>query len=350
MIFIFDHIPFMTLIEENVVLAPFTTLGVGGPARFFARASSFEDVVRIVKFAKEKKLNITPIGGGSNILVSDKGVDGVVVKMEIPGLIWEEIDEDSVLLTASAGEEWDQVVKESVSNRLYGLENLSGIPGFTGAAPVQNIGAYGVELSDVVLRVEAYDTAKEKKIIFIKEECSFGYRESVFKNSPGRFLITAVTMSLSKKADLISHYKDVAEGIKGKTGSLSVADMRELVLDIRSKKFPDADRLGSAGSFFKNPVITISEYERIKTKYPDIPSYPHGSQHVKVPLAWILDNILHLRGVRSGAVGLFDSQPLVLITSDGATQTEVSLFAEEIKRKVKEATGIEIHHEVKFLS
>ncbi len=340
----------MELIEENIILAPFTTLGVGGPARFFSRASSFEDIKRIVKFSKEKKLNLTPIGGGSNILISDKGIDGVVVKMELPGMMWDEVDEHSVHLRVFAGEEWDEVVEESIGNKLYGLENLSGIPGTAGAAPVQNIGAYGVELSDVISEVEVYDTIEEERKILKREECSFEYRGSIFKEEPGRFLIISVTMILSKKPCFVSHYKDIAERIEGKEDSLRAVDIRETVLDIRSKKFPDIGSVGSAGSFFKNPVMSVFDFEKIKKKYPDIPSYPHGSEHVKVPLAWILDKVLNFRGIRSGAVGLFDSQPLVLVTHGKSTQTEVSSFAEEIKRKVKDVTNIEIDYEVNFLS
>ncbi len=340
----------MSLIEENIIMAPFTTLGVGGPARYFARASSVEDIKDIVKFAKRKKTPLIPIGGGSNILVSDEGVQGMVVKMEIPGISFNNEEKDSILMKVFAGEDWDKVVERSVSAGLYGLENLSGIPGTAGAAPVQNIGAYGVEISGLVFEVEVYDAKEEKFTVFKNEECSFGYRESIFKNSPGRFLITSVIMKLSKRPYFVSDYKDISERMSSGNYSQDGAGMREMVLDIRSKKFPDEEGTGSVGSFFKNPVLSSDDLQKVKMKFPDIPFYPHGSGYFKVPLAWILDKLLKVRGLRHGNVGLFDSQPLVLVAYNGATQKEIFAFAEEIKKGVKDATGIEVDYEVKLLS
>ncbi len=340
----------MFSIKENILLAPFTTLKVGGPARFFTRVASLEDIKQAVEFAKDKKLKIIPLGGGSNILVSDEGVDGVVVKMESRGKEWSEVNGDFVNLKASAGEEWDDLVDSAVKKDLYGLENLSGIPGTVGAGPVQNIGAYGVEISDVIVEVEVFDIEKEEVLIFKKNDCCFGYRQSLFKDFLGRFLILSVTMRLSKKPKVVSHYKDIEEKIKEKNKDLKISDLRDLVLDIRSKKFPDMEKLGSAGSFFKNPVVSVPHLKKMQKKYPDIPFYSVGSEHVKIPLAWILDKVLNLRGVKKDETGLFDSQPLVLIAYENATQQKILSFAEEIKRKVKNATDIDVEYEVKILS
>lgn len=339
----------MVSVEENVILAPFTTLGVGGPARFFVRVFSTDDIRRVFSFAKEKKLPLIPIGEGSNIFVSDKGVNAVVVKNEITGMEWKDIEENLVEVKVSAGENWDNFVEESVKRGLYGAENLSGIPGTVGAAPVQNIGAYGVELSDIIFSLEVYDANEEKFFVFKKEDCNFGYRESFFKKSSGRFLITTVTMHLSKDSKLICYYKDLSELVSKSKTELTSFDVRKMILDIRSKKFPDKNLLGSAGSFFKNPVISNFDFEKLKAKYPEIPSYFVDNNHVKIPLAWILDKVLKLRGVRCGAVGLFKSQPLVLVTYDNATSDNVVAFTEEIKMKVKNETGIDIECEVNFL-
>ena len=340
----------MFSIEENIRLAPFTTLKVGGPARFFARVSSLEDIKLAVDFAKNKKLKIVPLGGGSNILVSDDGVDGVVLKMESLGKEWSEVDSDFVDFKALAGENWDDVVEMAVKKGLYGLENLSGIPGTVGAAPVQNIGAYGVEVSDVIVTVEVFDTEREEVLNFKSKDCQFGYRESLFKDSMERFLILSVTMRLSKKPKLLSHYKDIAEKIKEKNKDLKAEDLRDLVLEIRSKKFPDMEKTGTAGSFFKNPIVSVSQFKKIQKKYPEIPFYPAGLNYIKIPLAWILDKVLNVRGLRENETGLFDSQPLVLVTYKNATQKKIISFAEEIRRKVKEATDIDVEYEVKILS
>jgi UDP-N-acetylmuramate dehydrogenase len=340
----------MFSIEENILLAPFTTLKVGGPARFFTKVTSLEEIKQAVKFAKDKKLKISPLDGGSNILVSDDGVDGLVIKMENQGREWNEINDDFVNLKVSAGEEWDDLVDSAVKKNLYGLENLSGIPGTVGAAPVQNIGAYGVEISDVIVEVEVFDIEKEEVLIFKKNDCCFGYRDSLFKDSLGRFIILSVIMCLSKKPKVVAHYKDIDEKIREKNKKLEISDLRDLVLDIRSKKFPDMDKLGSAGSFFKNPVVSATRFNKIQKKYPDIPFYAVGSEYVKIPLAWILDKVLNLRGVKKGKTGLFHSQPLVLIAYENATQQKILSFAEEIKRKVKEATDIDVEYEVKILS
>ncbi|MFP4539491.1 MAG: UDP-N-acetylmuramate dehydrogenase [Candidatus Paceibacterota bacterium] len=339
----------MTEIEKDVDLAPLTTLGVGGPARFFARIRSLDDLVEAVAFSKKNGLGLRILGGGSNTLVSDEGVNALVLKIETQGIKWLEESDNSVLLKAAAGEEWDKVVEESVNRGLYGIENLSGIPGTAGAAPVQNIGAYGVELSDVVSEVEAYDINEERTVVFRSEECDLGYRSSLFKKESGRFVVISVKMRLTRFGSLVCHYKDVRDRIN-ENDPPSLTQMRDLILDIRSKKFPDSRDLGSAGSFFKNPVLPNSQFERIKRKYPDIPSYPAEDGYAKVPLAWILDRVLNLKGKRHGAVGLFGSQPLVLVTYEGAREKDVTLLAEEVKRQVREVIDLDVEYEVTYLS
>ncbi len=340
----------MFSIKENVLLDSFTTLGVGGPARFFVRLSSVNDIKKIESFAKEKKLPLTFIGEGSNVFIPDKGLESVVVKIETKGMEWRDIENDQVEVKVSAGENWDFFVKESVDRGLYGAENLSGIPGTVGAAPIQNIGAYGVEVSDIIYNLEVYDLVKKDFFIFKKEECDFDYRDSFFKKKSGRFLITSVTMHLSKVRDLKCNYKDLKEKVNGSLNKLTSSDIRDIILDIRFNKFPDKDILGSAGSFFKNPIISNSDFEKLKEKYPEIPFYTIDKSSVKIPLAWILDNVLNLKGVKYGKVGLFKSQPLVLVAYNKATGFEVKKFAEKIKKEVKEKTGIDIEYEVNFLS
>ncbi|MGM0482253.1 MAG: UDP-N-acetylmuramate dehydrogenase [Patescibacteria group bacterium] len=340
----------MALIKENIGLAPFTTLGVGGAARFFARADSVECLKQVNSFAKSKGLPFIVLGGGSNILVSDSGVDGVVVKMNTKGIKWtKEDDHGDVFMEVSAGEVWDDVVEESTRRGFYGIENLSGIPGTAGASPVQNIGAYGVEVSEAVSCVTAYDTEKEEMITFSKEECQFGYRESIFKKNHGRFIVTSLTLCLSRFGEPVCSYKDIAEKMSNTEEKPDPQTMRQIVLDIRDKKFPDMDLYGSAGSFFKNPVVSGSKLKELKQDYPNIPFYSFDSGHSKVPLAWILDKVLGLRGKSEGNVGLFEGQPLVLITYKNANASEVVSFAERVRNKVLETTGLEVEYEVVIL-
>lgn len=337
------------MLEENIRIASFTTLGVGGPARFFARASSFSMLKRVNSFAKQKKLPLVVIGEGSNVLVSDRGIDGVVMKMEIKGKSWIKERPEEAVLEVSAGEKWDDVVKESVKFGFYGIENLSGIPGTAGAAPVQNIGAYGVEVSEVVSGVEAFDTVREKMVFFSKKECEFGYRKSVFKDDPGRFIVTSLTLRLSKSAEPVCSYKDIAEKVKDMEKSPDPQTMRRIVLGIREKKFPNMSSCGTAGSFFKNPIISSQKLEELKEKHPDIPFHSFDPGYFKVSLAWVLDKVLGIRGRRCGNVGLYENQPLVLVTYDNANASEVISFAEDIQERVLEKTGLNIEHEVVLL-
>ncbi|MGM0628928.1 MAG: UDP-N-acetylmuramate dehydrogenase [Patescibacteria group bacterium] len=340
----------MTLIKENVGLAPFTSLGVGGSASFFACVNSVEYLKQVNSFAKSKGLPLTVLGGGSNIIVSDGGIDGVVVKMDIKGISWtEEDNKGEVFMEVFAGENWDDVVEESVRRGFYGIENLSGIPGTAGAAPVQNIGAYGVEVSEAVSCVMAYDTEKEEMITFSKEECQFGYRESIFKRTPGRFVVTSLVFILSRSGEPVCSYRDIAERMKENESRPDPQTMREIVIDIRDKKFPDMNLCGSAGSFFKNPIVSVERLKKLRGEYPGMPSYPLDSDYSKVPLAWILDKVLGLRGKREGNVGLFEGQPLVLVTYRNATASEVISFADKVKDKVYKKTGLEVEYEVVLL-
>lgn len=334
--------------QENMELSLFTTLKVGGPARFFITVSSFEKLQLAICFANKKGVPFKVIGGGSNILVSDQGFEGLVIKMEMKGMEFGDTRSDgNVVFKVSAGEQWDSVVEESVEQGLYGIENLSGIPGTVGAAPVQNIGSYGVELSDVVLTVEAYDSLEGKTVVLSKDECRFGYRDSIFKNSGDRFVVTSLKMELSESKGPRLDYKDLSERFQKLKVSPSPKDIRDVILKIREEKFPEyIGGAGSAGSFFKNPVLSEEEVERLRGIFPDIPSYPLAEGSFKVPLAWVLDRVLGLSGFRKGNVGLSESQPLVLVSYAGATASEIDSFVEEIESMVREASGIEIEREV----
>lgn len=337
-------------IRESVPLRECSTLHIGGPARYFCSVSSVEDLRSAVRFAKEKSVPFVVCGGGSNILWSDGGFPGLVIHMRIMGVQYEE-DGDAVRVIANAGENWDGLVADSVSRGLYGVENLSCIPGTVGASPIQNIGAYGAEVKDVIEWVEIYDTETENLRRFAHVECQFGYRDSFFKTEEGkRFLVVRVCFSLQKEDSVQFSYRDIKDYFAGRDPKdVSPGEMREAVCAIRSKKFPDWQVVGTAGSFFKNPVITNEKYAELKRAYPDMPLFPAGENKVKAPLGWICDRVCGLRGVRRGNVGTHAAQALVFVAYANATAHEVVSFAGFVAQTVKEKTGIVIEWEVTYM-
>lgn len=331
-------------ILQDISLAPYTTFRIGGPAAHFCVAKSEQDVKEAVEFARTKKMPLFVLGGGSNLVIADRGFSGLVVKMEMKGL---EFTGDSVV--AAAGESWDGLVAEAVARGLWGLENLSGIPGTVGASPVQNIGAYGTEVMDVIGSVRAIDGTTGEMREFTNAECRFSYRDSFFKTPAGKqWIILSVSFRLSSKPAPNISYKDLRESFSTNPAP-SQADIRAAVLAIRAKKFPDLSRIGTAGSFWKNPIISRAEFEQLALKYPGIPSFPAENDRIKVPLAWILDKVCALKGYTEGGVALFENQPLVLVARPGATADQIAAFESRIKAIVAEKTGIAIEKEVQFV-
>lgn len=345
-------------IEKDIPLAPYTTLKVGGRAAFFAVAKSEEDLKEALAYASAESLPFFILGGGSNLLVSDAGFSGLVIKMEMDGSSFEKKGGD-VFVTAWAGESWDELVAQTVEWNLWGLENLSAIPGSVGAAPVQNIGAYGVEAMSVIHEVRAIDAETGQVKTFSNADCGFTYRESIFKRPESkRFVITSVTFKLSSKPKPILLYNDLKERFVSVTPSQNLQkEIREAVIAIRASKFPDYSVVGTAGSFWKNPIVPRAAFEELSKRYPGMPSFPahatagtrdvgQDDTEVKIPLAWILDKVCNLNGYSKGPVSLFQKQPLVLVAQTGATASQVETFAAHIKALVKEKTGIEIEREV----
>lgn len=334
-------------IHTNVLLADHTTLRVGGHAAFFVEVTSTEDLFEVITYTREKGLPWTIIGGGSNILVSDKGFDGLVIKMVSKGIDVVHEDDESVDVCVAAGEWWDTFVAWCVERGYWGVENLSGIPGTVGATPIQNVGAYGVEVSHVITSVEVFDTQTLKTTHLLNEACEFGYRDSVFKKAEGkRFIVLSVTMRLPKNGSANISYKDLAEYFKDQSANeISLHDMREAVLTIRARKFPDLSRVGTAGSFFKNPIVSNDEAGRLRTRFPDMPLYQTALGY-KASAAWLLDKACGLKGFTEGNVQLFDAQPLVLVAHAGATAHEIDTCAHNIQQKVFDTTGIVLEREV----
>lgn len=339
-------------IKRNVLLAPYTTFRIGGPADYFCVVKTQAELVQALKLARAEKLPFFVLGGGSNILVSDAGFRGLAIKNEILGI--EFGGKGGRRVAASGGEDWDYLVSLTVDKDLSGLENLSAIPGSVGAAPIQNIGAYGAELKDTLSAVEAIDSETLKIKKFSAAECHLKYRDSFFKTKTGRrFVITRTILTLDKNKPNIA-YKDLSLYFKNFKNSKNrkaptLADVRLAVAEIRARKLPDTSTLGTAGSFFKNPVMSVVEFRKLAMHYPALPSYKVGRSKVKVPLAWILDEVLKLRGARRGHVGAYDKQPLSIVNFGGGTAAEVRSFADEIIKLVREKTGLKPELEVELI-
>lgn len=332
-------------IQTNVQLAAHTTLQIGGAAEYFFEAPSEALLRSALLWAKEQNIPVTVLGGGSNVLIADEGLRGLVVKQGIQGVSYSE-EGESVYVTAGAGEEFDALVADLTERNIWGLENLSHIPGSVGATPIQNVGAYGVEVADRIASVVAYDAHEDTFVVFSNTACRFRYRHSLFKRKENRhYIVTQVTFALSKTPIPRLEYKDLNARFSGRAEP-ALQEIRDAVIETRSRKFPDWRKVGTAGSFFKNPIIPESHYTELLKTYPKMPGFPVQAGKVKVPLGWILEHVLNMKGVQEGNVGTYEGQALVLINHGGATAEEMHAFAEGIERKVKDATGIDIEWEV----
>ena len=333
-------------IQENIPLKDFTTFRTGGMARFFARVKNVEELKRAVRFAKEKRLPFFVLGRGANVLVSDDGFRGVVIKMEIVGIKFE-----TNRVTAGAGVLWDSFVSETVKKGLVGLENLSFIPGTVGASAVGSIGAYGTDVKDIIVSVEALNTETLRIKKFSNKECAFDYRESFFKTKKGKkYIVTNVTFALSKEKKFKTEYKDVKEYFfSHKIISPTQKNIRDAIIEIRKQKLPSIDEVGTAGSFFKNPVVSKRKAEALKKEYPELPIFASSIGKAKLPAGFLIDAICHLKGYKKGNIGTWEKQALVVVNYCGGTTKEILQFAEMIKKEVKKKTGVKLECEVQMI-
>lgn len=333
-------------VQKQVPLKGLSTFKIGGNASHLFVLEDKGDLVCAVSFAKENNLPIFILGGGSNVLFADSGINALVIKISNKGKEYKKNNEIEVLVTAEAGEGWDDFVAWTVENGFFGLENLSAIPGTVGASPVQNIGAYGVEVKDCIESVEVYDINTQQFKSLTNHECKFGYRYSIFKTKEGEGLIvTSVTFKLSSKPTANVSYKDLAHYFKDNANPIPI-EVRNAVIEIRKGKFPDLKIYGTAGSFFKNIICSEVDIKELKERNPQMPVYGVGGGMVKISTAFILDKICGLKGFRKGEVGLYENQSLVVVNYGSATSQNVKIFVDEIKNIVKEKTGIKIEEEV----
>ncbi len=334
-------------IEENISLAERTTMHVGGMASHFVSVHSIDELKEAYRFAKERDLQVAILGGGSNVVVCDGWIDALIIHPAFTEITIKD-EEGFAEVTAGGGVVLDQLVEFVVEKKLWGLENLSGIPGSVGGVPIQNVGAYGVEAKDIITEVGVYDPRIDTYTVLQNTECEFAYRNSIFKQERGSHLVVIdVTFKLNKTPTPNIAYKDLALAFEN-TKTPSLQEIRTVVLSIRAGKFPDWKMIGTAGSFFKNPFISNADYARLIQMYPELPGYP-TDDHVKIPLGWILDKILNLKGHRVGNVGLYEKQALVVVNYGGATAEEIITFGDSIIQKIFDATSIRVEREVVLL-
>ncbi|MFA6279117.1 MAG: UDP-N-acetylmuramate dehydrogenase [Candidatus Paceibacterota bacterium] len=332
-------------LQEHVSLAPFTTFGVGGEARFFIEAHTDSEVEDAIAYAHERALSLYILGAGSNILVPDDGVDGVVLKMSLQDIAFENAG-DNTLLIADAGAPWEKVVDVANERCMFGIENLAGIPGTVGGAVVQNIGAYGAELADVFEYADVISSVDGTCRRISRDEAAFAYRTSFFKEHR-EYIILRAALRLSKSALPNLTYPDLARMSASGTPLATPTEITSAIRAIRATKFPLAGK-GTAGSFFKNPITSAALASSLAQNFPGLPVFTQEGDSVKISLAWLLDQALSLKGFSKDHVRLYEHQPLVIVASTGATAAEVDAFANEIAGRVFKATGIMIEREVEM--
>lgn len=334
---------------ESVSLKPFNTFGIDARARLLAHIASVEDLQIILTDQKLQNHNRLILGGGSNVLFSGQ-VDALVLKIDLMGRAIIEEDDDSAVVEAGAGENWHELVRWTIAQNLGGLENLSLIPGNVGASPMQNIGAYGVEIKDTFHSLEAIELATGQVRTFLPEECAFGYRESVFKTSlKNQFAITKVRYDLSKKPTFNTRYGAIEQELERMgVDNLSLDAISQAVINIRQSKLPDPKELGNAGSFFKNPVIDEKQFRTLVKDFPNMPHYPAGGGNEKLAAGWLIEQC-GWKGKRVGNCGMHERQALVLVNYGRATGDEIYAHSERVLQSVKEKFGVELEREVNVI-
>jgi UDP-N-acetylmuramate dehydrogenase len=336
------------IIKQNISLLSYNTFGIDVKANYFAEYESIVELQEILNSETVKLNNILHIGGGSNLLFLND-FKGLILHSKIKSIKVIREDEDFVIMEVGSGVVWDDFVAYCVTNGYGGVENLSLIPGEVGASAVQNIGAYGVEVQDLILEVKALEIESAQTRTFQVEECNYGYRISIFKNElKGKYIITSVVFKLSKKPAFKLNYQLLEEEVL-KNGEITLQNIRKTIIAIRESKLPDTKLLGNAGSFFMNPVISKSKFVDLQVLYPNIPHYFVTENEEKLPAGWLIDQC-GWKGKSIGNAAVHDKQALVLINKGGATGAEIVQLANEIQKSVKEKFGIELQTEVNYIS
>ncbi|HEX9459283.1 MAG TPA: UDP-N-acetylmuramate dehydrogenase [Thermoanaerobaculia bacterium] len=343
-------------LQRNVPLAPLTTLGIGGPAKLFARAENVDEIREVIAWAEARREPLFILGGGSNVLIADQGFDGVVLQIDLRGMTVLTEDPDAVIVYVAAGERWDDFVAFAVDRGWAGIECLSGIPGLTGATPIQNVGAYGQEVSETIVGVEAIERDTGRVVTLTNLECGFGYRQSVFKNaSRDRYVVAGVTFRLKPGGSATIRYPELQKYLdEHEIGANDLQQVRGAVIAIRKRKGmvldPSDPDTRSDGSFFMNPVVTPARFDELlqlaATK--NVPHFPFGDQ-IKLSSAWLIEQAGFQKGFVHGNVGLSTKHTLAVINRGGGTAREVLELAGMIQDGVRQRFGLEIQPEPIFV-
>jgi UDP-N-acetylmuramate dehydrogenase len=342
-----------TQIQENISLKSYSTMRLGGLARYLCEVKSANEIGPLIEWAETNNLPVVMIGGGSNIIWSDAGYPGLVIVNKIPGYEVQDQGEQQFLIMG-AGETWDNVVAKSVEAGLSGLEHLSLIPGTVGATPIQNVGAYGKEIADVLVCVQAYDREKKQIVVIPKSECGFSYRNSRFKGEDkGRFYITSITVSLSKSSPIPPFYSSVDAYLSQNNIAIkdvTAAIIREAVISIRNSKLPDPAVVANCGSFFHNPIISMLHLEELREKYPTIAYWQVGDDQAKVSGGWLIEQ-LGLKGYHEPNTGMaiWDKQALVFVNEKATTTAQLIAFRDAVLKAVKDKFKIVLIQEPEML-
>jgi UDP-N-acetylmuramate dehydrogenase len=339
-------------ILENFSLQPFNTFRIAAKARYFSTFSNVEELSQLLKNDKQRTLIL---GGGSNILLT-KDFDGLVLKNEIKGISMVKEDDDHVYVKVGAGENWHQFVLHCIDNNWAGIENLSLIPGNVGASPMQNIGAYGVEIREVFQELKAFHLREKTNYVFGLKDCEFGYRDSVFKNKyKDQFVILNVTFRLNRKPTFNTSYGAVEKELENMgVKELSIKAISQAVINIRSSKLPDPAVIGNAGSFFKNPTIPKTQFTQLKSEFDNLVGYQNSDGTVKLAAAWLIEHagpndFTSWKGYRAGDAGCHEKQALVLVNYGNAKGEEIYNLSQKIQLSVKEKFGIQLEREVNII-
>jgi UDP-N-acetylmuramate dehydrogenase len=337
----------MLQIHQNVSLKNFNTFGIDASAKYFVEIAHEDELTELFLDPRWKITERLVLGGGSNLLLT-KDFDGLVIRMNIRG-IEHRINHDEVFVEAGAGEVWNEFVNYCVDWQFAGVENLSLIPGSVGASPIQNIGAYGVELKDVFDTCRAFEIATGTFKTFTKADCRFGYRESIFKQHKGEYIIASVKFILSLKPNINTRYGAIEQELANRgISNPTIKDISQVVSHIRVSKLPDPSTIGNAGSFFKNPVIPSALFEPIQNKYPDMVNFPAGDGFVKLAAGWLIEQC-GWKGKVVGHTGTWKNQALVLVNHGGATGQEVYALSSQIIDSVYSKFGVMLEREVNIL-
>lgn len=333
-------------IRTNIPLKNFTTMRLGGPARYFADAHTPADVQQLYHWAKSQNLPVFILGGGSNLIARDEGYAGLVIRMRVPGFEIKEDNSGSTTIKIGAGEIWDSVVERSVLMNLSGIEAMSAVPGTAGAAPVQNVGAYGQEIAETLISLEAYDTQTDTFVVLQNEDCEFSYRHSIFRGrEQGRYVIVSITLALSKVQPKPPFYATLQAYLDEHNITFYTHQIiRDAVKAVRAEKLPDPTKIANSGSFFKNSIIESWQADELRTQFPDIKLFEMADGRMKVPSGWLIERA-GLKGMLTQGIRVYDKNALVLVNESAQSYSDLVTAREHVIDTVRDTFRIIIEQE-----